>query len=123
MPIAFSALLRATLYSLASYITTWILVKTGVYRVWLNLSNEVRDKSLLRATEERVREMKEGVRMARERARKERKERREVYNGGKESSPVRGQGEKQESEVTVESNGSTTNGHAGVNGVRGEQMV
>jgi hypothetical protein len=62
--IAFSSLVRAVIHSGTSLGFYWLIVNTGIYRVWLTVSETLEAQKLLRATEKRVDEMKQRVRQA-----------------------------------------------------------
>jgi hypothetical protein len=59
---AFSNLLRAIVLSLFTYTTVWILIKLGIYRLWLVFREDWNSLAMMRKTEEVVRKMKEEVR-------------------------------------------------------------
>lgn len=62
--VAFSPLLRATVFSLTKFVFTSIVVYSGLYRIWITFHDEWRSESLMRKTELKVREMKDNVRKA-----------------------------------------------------------
>ncbi|KAK4197015.1 hypothetical protein QBC40DRAFT_286353 [Triangularia verruculosa] len=60
--IAFSNLLRASIWSIFKLITTSALVYTGLYRFWLTFSDEWCSTSMMQKTEKAVQDMKDEVR-------------------------------------------------------------
>ncbi|KAJ9148654.1 Ankyrin repeat protein [Pleurostoma richardsiae] len=70
--LAFSNLLRAIIWSAYMYVTTHILVYTGLYWCWLALRDEWSSQTMMLRTEEKVAKMKEEVRRKREVRRGER---------------------------------------------------
>ncbi|KAK3370744.1 hypothetical protein B0T24DRAFT_299103 [Lasiosphaeria ovina] len=70
--VTFSSLLRAGVWSVYTYVATWLMVKLGLYRVWLTFSDEWHAQRLMQKTEEEVRKMKDEIRKAKKIRRSER---------------------------------------------------
>ncbi|KAK3396852.1 hypothetical protein B0T20DRAFT_244041 [Sordaria brevicollis] len=68
---AFSNLLRATLWSIYSYVTTLLIVRSGLYGYWVSFREEWQSQKILHKTEKQVREMKREVQKAKRRKRRE----------------------------------------------------
>lgn len=68
---AFSNLLRATLWSIYSYVSTLIIVRSGLYSFWVSFREEWQSQKILHKTEKQVREMKREVQKAKRRRRRE----------------------------------------------------
>lgn len=62
--VAFSPLLRASVLSLSKFLFTFVVVYSGLYRIWIAFHDEWSSQHLMRKTELKVRKMKEEVRKA-----------------------------------------------------------
>ncbi|KAI9147647.1 LOW QUALITY PROTEIN: hypothetical protein HJFPF1_12677 [Paramyrothecium foliicola] len=65
--IAFSNFIRAFTWSVLHYTVNWLLVKTGLYRLWLDVADKLREEHLVGWAEKEVGKMKEAIKKDRRR--------------------------------------------------------
>ncbi|KAK3291576.1 uncharacterized protein B0H64DRAFT_366930 [Chaetomium fimeti] len=81
--VAFYPFLRAVIWSFYAYTTTLVVVKTGLYKKWLDFNDGWRSTTLVQKTEEEVFLLRDEVRKARRRKKAEEKAaERDKKNGG-----------------------------------------
>jgi E3 ubiquitin-protein ligase DOA10 len=65
--IAFSNFIRDFTWSVLHFTMNWILINTGIYRIWLTMADKLNEDSLVGWVEKEVDKMKEKVRKERRR--------------------------------------------------------